>query len=233
MSLEISSSPQLQGSRSEVSFNGLQRAADTLLRQGIKPSVAAVREALGGGSPNALTPLLARYWRALGERLYAGPDSLERVPDPLARVTEWLWQRALEEARERVAVLPVAPVTPATLLEDQLAKLTTALGEARAREGEQLSHLAALSREAESLRLERSKLVALLKGAQALLAQQIDRVAALESATAIRVTYRGPTRKIKKKATTSRGAHGANVLPVAARKSNRRGRASRRSTKRR
>jgi hypothetical protein len=216
-----------------LSFNALQRAADALLRQGIKPSVAAVREELGGGSPNALTPLLAQYWRTLGERLYAGPDSLERVPDPLARVTEWLWQRALEEARERLAVLPSAAATPATLLEDQIAKLSAALGGARAREGEQLLHLAALSREAESLRLERSKLVALLKGAQALLAQQIDRVATLESATARRVTHRPQTRKAKNKVTPSRGARGTVVLQVAARKSNRRERASRRITKRR
>src|SRR5271169_2755283 len=68
----------------------VQRAADALLRQGIKPSVAAIRDQIGGGSPNTLTPMLARYWESLGKRLQAGPESLERVPEALARVTELL-----------------------------------------------------------------------------------------------------------------------------------------------
>src|ERR1700687_4120148 len=70
----------------------VQRAADALLRPGIKPSVAAPREQLGGGSPNTITPLLAKYWEALGQRLGAGPESLERVPESLARVTALLWR---------------------------------------------------------------------------------------------------------------------------------------------
>ena len=46
---------------SAISALDVQRAADALLRQGIKPSVAAVRDQLGGGSPNTLTPLLGKY----------------------------------------------------------------------------------------------------------------------------------------------------------------------------
>src|SRR6202167_4568651 len=83
----------------------VQRAADALLRHGRKPSVAAIREQLGGGSPNTITPLLAKYWEKLGARLGDGPESLERVPEALARVTELLWRRALEEARMRLAIL--------------------------------------------------------------------------------------------------------------------------------
>ena len=64
----------------------VQRAADALLRQGRKPSVAAIREQLGGGSPNTITPLLAKYWEKLGSRLGDGPESLERVPEALARL---------------------------------------------------------------------------------------------------------------------------------------------------
>src|SRR5580704_12564922 len=86
----------------------VQRAADALLRQGIKPSVAAIRQQLGGGSPNTITPLLAKYWEKLGSRLGDGPESLERVPEALARVTELMWRRALEEARERLEILQSA-----------------------------------------------------------------------------------------------------------------------------
>jgi len=160
----------------------VQRAADALLRQGRKPSVAAIREQLGGGSPNTITPLLAKYWEKLGSRLGDGPESLERVPEALARVTELLWRRALEEARERLKILP-SPETAASdseQLQEQVGKLSVALAEARAREGEQLTHLAALSKERATLRAEKGKLITLLRASQALLEQLGARVAALE-----------------------------------------------------
>lgn len=162
----------------------VQRAADALLRQGIKPSVAALREQLGGGSPNTITPLLAKYWETLGQRLGAGPESLERVPESLARVTELLWRRALDEARERLKILGVRDESGNVRVElqEQVMKLSVALAEARAREGEQLTHLAGLSKERETLRAERESLVALLKSTQTLLEQQNARVAALERA---------------------------------------------------
>jgi hypothetical protein len=167
-----------------ISALDVQRAADALLRQGTKPSVAALREQLGGGSPNTITPLLAKYWETLGIRLGAGPDSLERVPESLARVTELLWRRALDEARERLKILGVRdePGHGLVDLQEQVMKLSVALAEARAREGERLTHLASLSRERETLRTERASLLALLKGTQAMLEQQNARVAALERA---------------------------------------------------
>jgi hypothetical protein len=165
-----------------ISALDVQRAADALLRQGIKPSVAALRDQLGGGSPNTITPLLAKYWETLGTRLGAGPESLERVPESLARVTELLWRRALDEARERIKILGVRdePAGELLRLQEQLSKLSLALAEARAREGEQLMHLASLSGERETLRVERASLLALLKSTQALLEQQNSRVATLE-----------------------------------------------------
>src|SRR5271155_2458203 len=104
-----------------VTLLEVQRAADALLRQGIKPSVVGIRDQLGGGSPNTLTPMLARYWEALGKRLQAGPESL-------ARVTELFWRRALEEARERLK--GVAEPEASYSLEDQVVRLSMALAEA-------------------------------------------------------------------------------------------------------
>jgi len=179
----------------------VQRAADALLRQGKKPSVAAIREQLGGGSPNTITPLLAKYWEKLGSRLGDGPESLERVPEALARVTELLWRRAIEEARERLKLLqsPDRVVSGAEALQEQVMKLSVGLAEARAREGEQLTHLGTLSKERERLRAERGSLLALLKGAQTLLEQQNARVISLESGGRValpRATKR-PTNKVK------------------------------------
>jgi chromosome segregation ATPase len=160
----------------------VQRAADALLRQCIKPSVAALREQLGGGSPNTLTPMLARYWETLGTRLATGPEALERVPESLARVTELLWRRALEEARERLKILqsPNSSGNEVAALQEQVLKLSVALAEAGAREGEQLTHLASLSKEREALRRERASLLALLQSTQTLLEQRSARVTTLE-----------------------------------------------------
>jgi hypothetical protein len=160
----------------------VQKAADALLRQGRKPSVAAIREQLGGGSPNTITPLLAKYWEKLGSRLGDGPESLERVPEALARVTELLWRRALEEARERLKMFEGTntDTTGVEELQKQIGKLSIALAEARAREGEQLTHLAMFSNEREGLRAERASLLALLNSTQTLLDEQNARLAALE-----------------------------------------------------
>jgi hypothetical protein len=173
-----------------VGLLDVQRAADALLRQGRKPSVAAIREHLGGGSPNTITPLLAKYWEKLGSRLGEGPESLERVPEALARVTELLWRRALEEARKRLTMLQSSEDSGNELgeLQEQLSKLSVALAEARAREGEQLAHLSTLSKERETLRAERGSLLALLKGTQALLEQQTARVGILERERANRLS---------------------------------------------
>jgi hypothetical protein len=46
-------------------------------------AIAALREQLGGGSPNTLGPLLEKYWKSLGNRIPAGPEALERVPESL------------------------------------------------------------------------------------------------------------------------------------------------------
>ncbi len=184
-----------------VSLSEVQRAADALLRQGIKPSIAAIREQLGGGSPNTLTPLLAKYWETLGERLHAGPESLEHVPEALARVTELFWRRALEEARERLK--GVAEPEASYTLEDQVVKLSTALAEARAREGEHLTQLSALSKDRDAVRSERGKLLALLRSAQELLEQQSARVTVLERqrsealASSTKASRRSPRRKLK------------------------------------
>src|ERR1700722_7461084 len=126
-----------------VGLLDVQRAADALLRRGRKPSIAAIREQLGGGSPNTITPLLAKYWQKLGSRLGDGPESLERVPGALARLTELLWRRALEEAGARLKILqnPDQALSGVEQIQEQVLKLSVALAEARAREGEQSMHL--------------------------------------------------------------------------------------------
>ena len=152
-----------------------------------------------------ITPLLAKYWEKLGGRLGDGPESLERVPEALARVTELLWRRALEEARERLKIFRGPDHASSRLeeLEDQIGKLSIALVEVRAREGEQLTHLATLSTDRERLGRDRTSLMALLKSCQLLLEQQTARVEALQMSQAERSR---PRQKISSRTRSKKSA---------------------------
>jgi hypothetical protein len=157
-----------------VSGLDVQRAADTLLRLGRKPSIAALREQLGGGSPNTLGPLLEQYWKSLGTRLPAGPEALERVPESLARLTEALWLRSLDEARERArrSLIGASPAQrEAAALQGKVTELTAALAESRARSSELETQLMASLRDRLELRELVRQLTSLLKSEQELRAQ--------------------------------------------------------------
>jgi hypothetical protein len=158
-----------------VSALDVQRAADALLRRGRKPSIAAVREELGGGSPNTLAPLLEKYWKGLGTRLPSGPESLERVPESLARMIEALWLRSLDEARERTKASLIG-ATPSqrevAALQGKVMELTAALAESRARSSELEAQLLSSLRERLELRDQLQQLTSLLKAEQELRTQE-------------------------------------------------------------
>lgn len=160
----------------------VQRSADTLLRLGQKPSIAALREHLGGGSPNTIAPLLEKYWRSLGHRIQAGPDALERVPESLARLTEALWLRAVSDARERVDSGTPSGKTPHfeafDALERKVTELTAALAESRARESQTEGQLVSSLRDRVQLREQLGQLTTLLKAEQSLRAQDRNKAAA-------------------------------------------------------
>jgi hypothetical protein len=82
----------------------VERAADSLLRDGERPTIEKVRARLGRGSPNTVNPLLDQWWRRLAARLDAGPAALQRIPEPVAHAAELLWMQALQESRRRVAL---------------------------------------------------------------------------------------------------------------------------------
>jgi chromosome segregation ATPase len=157
-----------------VSALDVQRAADALLRLGQKPSIAALRGQLGGGSPNTLGPLLEKYWKSLGHRIPAGPEALERVPESLARLTEALWLRAVNEARERVSAAISSKTPPHEAfeaMENKVHELTAALAESRARESETEAQLVTSLRDRVHLREQVGQFSALLKAEQELRSQ--------------------------------------------------------------
>jgi len=44
-------------------------AADTLLQEGLRPTIERVRQKIGSGSPNTVSPMLERWFATLGKRL--------------------------------------------------------------------------------------------------------------------------------------------------------------------
>lgn len=78
-------------------------AAQTLAERGLKPTVARIRAALGGGSPNDLAPALKSWREAVRAEDPAAASQQGfarggRIPPPVADLAQELWQRALAAA---------------------------------------------------------------------------------------------------------------------------------------
>jgi hypothetical protein len=74
-------------------------AAFALLREGKNPTVALVRDRMGGGSPNLVAPALQKWRFALAGQLNANAGSaLEVLPPGVLELVQALWSRALFEA---------------------------------------------------------------------------------------------------------------------------------------
>ncbi|SCK54387.1 replication region DNA-binding N-term [Variovorax sp. HW608] len=72
------------------------QAADALLAQGLKPTIERVRQHLGGGSPNTVSPMLDVWFAALAARM---ADASEPVEDDLPPSLRGAWNHAKHEAR--------------------------------------------------------------------------------------------------------------------------------------
>ncbi|MBO1012540.1 DNA-binding protein [Achromobacter sp. SD115] len=76
-------------------------AADALLLEGARPTIERVRQKIGRGSPNTVSPYLETWFRSLGARIkdpgaFSAPAA---VPDPVAQAAAHFWESALAEAR--------------------------------------------------------------------------------------------------------------------------------------
>lgn|GEM_PF-3247557 len=83
------SAPEPKASRQKVFL-----AADRILRSGRRPTVHAVRELLGGGSPNSVTAYINDWYRELGGRLTAQEASIDSVPPEAVSLLAALWRLA-------------------------------------------------------------------------------------------------------------------------------------------
>jgi len=82
-----------------VQLEDVLGAADALVAQGLKPTIERVRQHLGGGSPNTVSPMLDVWFERLPARLMGRPpepDEAEKVP----LVVLQLWDAARREAEQ-------------------------------------------------------------------------------------------------------------------------------------
>lgn len=80
-------------------------AADALIAEGLRPTIERVRQRLGRGSPNTVSPMLETWFATLGKRL-SKVDSTElgnEVPQVLQQGIAKLWESALLISRQSAA----------------------------------------------------------------------------------------------------------------------------------
>lgn len=75
-------------------------AADALLAQGLRPTIERVRQQIGRGSPNTVSPMLESWFATLGQRLGVAQSdhAQDGVPENVLRLAQELWNSATQEA---------------------------------------------------------------------------------------------------------------------------------------
>ncbi|MGM9488097.1 DNA-binding protein [Ideonella sp. YS5] len=77
------------------------QAADALLLEGARPTIERVRQKIGRGSPNTVSPHLETWFKHLGRRIkdpgaFSAPSG---VPDPVLQAAQHFWETALAQTR--------------------------------------------------------------------------------------------------------------------------------------
>lgn len=98
-------------------------AADALIAQGVRPTIERVRQHIGRGSPNTVSPMLEAWFARLGERLGVAEKGVvhDAVPAPVLEIAQQLWQASLEQAQAAAAAALQQREQAAAALEATLA----------------------------------------------------------------------------------------------------------------
>ena len=83
-----------------VSYADVERAARALMAAGKRPTVKAVLDALGRGSPNHITTCMQRFCKDQSALNAGDPVALTRVPPELAESARALWEQALRLSQQ-------------------------------------------------------------------------------------------------------------------------------------
>ena len=97
-------------------------AADSLIADGLRPTIERVRQKIGRGSPNTVSPMLESWFATLASRLGVNnnKDAPDNLPKVLQQALESAWEVALSKGREASALEIVQ-------IQDTLKQATVAL----------------------------------------------------------------------------------------------------------
>ncbi len=87
-----------------VSYHEIERAARALMLDGERPTVQAVRKALGRGSPNHIATSMQKFWKNQAALNTGDPIALTRLPPELADAAVAQWEQALRLAQQTARV---------------------------------------------------------------------------------------------------------------------------------
>ena len=84
-----------------ITQDDVWKACDALLLEGERPTIERVRQKIGRGSPNTVSPFLDAWFKHLGGRIkdpgaFAAPPDL---PDPIHQAAKHFWEAALAQTR--------------------------------------------------------------------------------------------------------------------------------------
>lgn len=166
------------------------QAADALLLEGARPTIERVRQKIGRGSPNTVSPFLETWFRHLGTRItdpgaFSAPPTL---PEAISAAAEHFWGVALAEARrDGAAEIEAAQAQAARQVEAAAAERDEARGEAqRLREAlEAVSAELSVARETlETVRIQAAQAAAHLSAARGQVQDLEQRLVTSEAARA-------------------------------------------------
>jgi hypothetical protein len=87
-----------------VSYAEIERAARSLMADGERPTVEAVRKTLGRGSPNHIATCMQTFWKNQAALNAGDPIALTRLPPELADAAIAQWEQALRLALQTAKV---------------------------------------------------------------------------------------------------------------------------------
>lgn len=84
-----------------ITENDVWGACDALLLEGARPTIERVRQRIGSGSPNTVSPYLDTWFKHLGGRIkdpgaFSAPPAL---PEPVQQAAQHFWEVALAQTR--------------------------------------------------------------------------------------------------------------------------------------
>lgn len=84
-----------------ITENDVWMACDALLLAGARPTIERVRQHIGSGSPNTVSPYLDTWFKGLGSRIKdpAAFAAAPELPDPIQQAAKHFWEVALAETR--------------------------------------------------------------------------------------------------------------------------------------